>query len=400
MGEQGPKPGQGRKATAVPALLVKEHEVPLAEGDTIIGRGPDATISILGSLVSRRHAKLTSRDGRVTVEDVGSRNGVFVNGTRIASPVMLEEGDSLLIGTTQLTFFLGTPDGTPPPKRSVFDDQGNAAPEGEVLEDSSTRTAIRFESVDTVEFDREDVTIQGSRPPTPRASSAFHVKPIQTQPPPTSRRDGPPAESGALPRIQTLGRITPKPAIPGARTSAPPLVGPAVRPGSGSMTPPPAATTASPAPPSVRAPPREGGAQTSEQDPFSGALSVIDRMLARGDADAAARALSGQLARRLEQARAGAPLAADLTDTAAFRCLSLLELTGDPTWFDLLTELYTLAEVPMPNAVIDRVTPFVGLVPSASQQRLTGYQQLIREKLGEVDVEALDACERILSLGI
>lgn len=397
MGKQGPRPGQNRKPKAVPALLVKEHEVPLADGETLIGRGPEATLSILGSLVSRRHAKLTVCDGRVTAEDAGSRNGVFVNGARLDAPVMLEDGDTLLIGTTQLTFFLGTPDDAPPPKRCVFDEQGNMLPEGELIEDSNTRTAIRFESVDTVEFDREDVTIQGSRPPAPRVSSAFHAKPVDTDPPPTPKRDVPLPESGELPRIQTLGRIRARAAPSSAHTAAPPLVGPAVRPGSGSMTPPPRAISSPP--PSASPPPSSATALAAGNDPLLAALTVIDRMLARGDADAAARALSGHLARRLDSARAGTPLGTELSHTAAFRCLSLLELTGDPSWFDLLVELYTVAGVPMPTAVIDRVTPFAGVVPSTSQQGLTRYQQLIREKLGDVDVEELDACERILSLG-
>lgn len=129
------------------------------------------------------------------------------------------------------------------------------------------------------------------------------------------------------------------------------------------------------------------------------ALGIIDRMLARGDADAASRALGGHLGRRLDSARAGDAMPPQLVDQAAFRCVSLLELSGDPIWFDLTLELYFTAASPMPAALVERVAPFVGVVPSASQEALSQYQNLIRELLGEVDVEALEACELVLTLG-
>lgn len=383
----GMNPGPSRRPRAVPALLVKEHEVPLAEGETLIGRGGDARISILGSLVSRRHARLVCSDGRVTIEDLASRNGVFVNGARLAAPALLEDGDTVLIGTTQLTFFLGTPDeGESRPSKCVFDEQGNMVPESEVIEDFGRRTALRFESEDTVDFDREDVTVQGTRPPKPRLASALLQKPpTETEPPPTPRAKEPVVpSSGPLPKLQPIGRMSSSgpPAGPPSRprASAPPRVGPALRP--------------TPAPASV--PPR---APLSGQDPLLAALGVIDRMLARGDADAASRALLGHLGKRLDGARNGAALGAEVLDAAAFRCLSLLELTGDPSWFDAVLELHSVARAPMAHAVIDRLTPFVGVVPAQSLGLLGGYQRVLRDLLGEVDVDALEACERVLALG-
>ena len=389
MAKQGPEPGQSRKPRAVPALLIREHEVTLPEGETLIGRGPAARISILGSLISREHARLSCRDGRVTVVDAGSRNGVFVNGTRINTQVMLEDGDTLLVGTTQLTYFLGPPDDAPGPDRRVFDEQGNMLPEGEFADETPSRTELRFESVDTIEFDREEVTIQGTQPPKPRVPSAPHARlALDTESPSTPMLIVQPAalESGEMTRPLTIGRI--KPAVSRARktTSAPPppLVGPAVRP-----SPPPAAM------PELGSSPRAAPGQ----EPMEAALEIIDRMLVRGDADAASRALGGHLTRRLDSARAGESMPTPLVDKSALRCVSLLELTGDPRWFDLLIELYFTAAAPMPAALLERVAPFVGVVPSSSQQALGQYQNLIRELLGEVDVESLGACERILTLG-
>lgn len=381
---QGPKAGAGRRPRAIPSLLVREHEVPLAEGETVIGRGGEATISILGNLVSRKHARLVCADGRVTVEDLGSRNGVFVNGVRLVAPAMLEDGDTLLIGTTQLTYFLGAPGEEDSPRaRVVFDDQGNMVPEAAVADEWSTRTALRFESEDTVDFDREDVTVQGSRPPSPRMASALLQKPAtDTRPPPTPRaRDQVAPASGALPKLQ-LGRMTSSGPPSRPRPSAPPLVGPA-RP-----TPFPSTPSRPSSSPSLPG-----------QDPLLAALAVIDRMLGRGDTDAASRALSGHLAKRIASARAGAALSPEVLDAAALHCLSLLELSGEPSWFDAVLELHSVARAPLAHAVIDRLAPFVGVVPATSQARLADYQSVVREILGEVDVEALEACERILALG-
>ena len=50
--------------------------------------------------ISRKHARLYTRKGGVFVEDLGSTNGTFINGTRIASylPEQLLDGDVLLLG--------------------------------------------------------------------------------------------------------------------------------------------------------------------------------------------------------------------------------------------------------------------------------------------------------------
>jgi len=382
---RGQNPGPSRRPRAIPTLLIKDREVPLGEGETLIGRGGDVRISILGSLVSRHHAKLVSSDGRVTVADLGSRNGVFVNGVRLDAPALLEDGDTLLIGTTQLTFFLGNPEeGQDTQARAIFDDQGNLVPESALLDAPATRTLLQIEPEDTLDLDREDVTIQGTRPPPPRASSALLQKqPKETDPPPTPRvRDPVAPVSGPLAKL-SLGRVKPTPAPP-SRPSAPPRVGPA------RSTPPPATVLASR--------PLSSPSQAAV-DPLLAALGVIDRMLGRGDADAASRALTGHLQKRIATARTGTPLPREVIDGASLRCLALLELSGDPSWFDTVLELHLAARTPMTHAVIDRLSPFVGVVPGPSQDRLAEYQLLIRELLGDVDVDSLDACERVLTLG-
>jgi pSer/pThr/pTyr-binding forkhead associated (FHA) protein len=50
--------------------------------------------------VSRRHAILRDADAGLLIEDLGSLNGTFVNGERIAAPVALKPGDTVQLGNT------------------------------------------------------------------------------------------------------------------------------------------------------------------------------------------------------------------------------------------------------------------------------------------------------------
>jgi pSer/pThr/pTyr-binding forkhead associated (FHA) protein len=73
------------------------------EGANVIGRDPDATIHIESPAVSRHHARILVSNGDATLEDPGS-NGTHVNGSRIAAPVRLSDGDSIGLGTSTLRF--------------------------------------------------------------------------------------------------------------------------------------------------------------------------------------------------------------------------------------------------------------------------------------------------------
>jgi pSer/pThr/pTyr-binding forkhead associated (FHA) protein len=66
----------------------------------IVGRGQDAGLVLADDLVSRRHAQITPSGSGAVVEDLGSRNGTFVNGEGIHGPTRLEPGDQLQLGVT------------------------------------------------------------------------------------------------------------------------------------------------------------------------------------------------------------------------------------------------------------------------------------------------------------
>lgn len=73
-----------------------------------IGRARDAQIPLLHPSVSRAHASLAPEGGAVVIRDLNSRNGVYVNGHKIADRVLLKTGDRLQIG--ELRFILALPD--------------------------------------------------------------------------------------------------------------------------------------------------------------------------------------------------------------------------------------------------------------------------------------------------
>lgn len=78
---------------------------PLAEGETVIGRDPACChIALPGHHVSRTHAELIVKQGIVTVRDLSSANGTYVNGQRVNEAV-LKSGDQVCFDTITLTLF-------------------------------------------------------------------------------------------------------------------------------------------------------------------------------------------------------------------------------------------------------------------------------------------------------
>jgi pSer/pThr/pTyr-binding forkhead associated (FHA) protein len=71
------------------------------EEEIVIGR-EDTDIAIDDDEMSRRHAVVRRHANRLQVEDLGSTNGTFVDGTRIAEPTLLGGGAEIKVGTTVL----------------------------------------------------------------------------------------------------------------------------------------------------------------------------------------------------------------------------------------------------------------------------------------------------------
>jgi hypothetical protein len=95
---------QVRRATAV--LEINGESMPLMEPGLIIGRGADADLRVNDPGVSRRHVELRVSSGEdgahVSVHDLGSTNGVLVNGKRVQNAA-LADGAVIRIGNTAMT---------------------------------------------------------------------------------------------------------------------------------------------------------------------------------------------------------------------------------------------------------------------------------------------------------
>ena len=77
---------------------------PLRESIVSIGRGPDNTIQIIDSHMSRRHTLLIYNNRQWLVRDLGSKNGTLHNGESVEGDQLLQNGDQLLVGDTTFSF--------------------------------------------------------------------------------------------------------------------------------------------------------------------------------------------------------------------------------------------------------------------------------------------------------
>jgi hypothetical protein len=108
-GDEAEAPALEELGVQGPALVVRSGggragEMFMVEGErTVVGRSPDCEIFLDDVTVSRRHATVVRQGERVSIEDLGSLNGTFVNRRRVES-AQLEDGDEIQIGKYRLTF--------------------------------------------------------------------------------------------------------------------------------------------------------------------------------------------------------------------------------------------------------------------------------------------------------
>jgi hypothetical protein len=101
--------GQGHGETyppPAPLLELDGRPIPLTRAVTVVGRSGDVDVPLDDAGVSRRHAEIHVMDGRARVVDLGSTNGTFVDGERVAT-ADLHDGSTITVGRSRLTFRLG-----------------------------------------------------------------------------------------------------------------------------------------------------------------------------------------------------------------------------------------------------------------------------------------------------
>ncbi|HSC90028.1 MAG TPA: FHA domain-containing protein [Gaiellaceae bacterium] len=103
--------GLGRRASAGEVVVVRSpvlqrgRRYALDSAPLTIGRGGDNDLELRGDqYASAQHARIEPRGADVWVEDDGSTNGTYVNGTRIEGPHRLRPGDVVRIGETELRY--------------------------------------------------------------------------------------------------------------------------------------------------------------------------------------------------------------------------------------------------------------------------------------------------------
>jgi DNA-binding winged helix-turn-helix (wHTH) protein len=102
--ERAPAPGLLSGGTSGCRLLWAGREIPLPNGEHVLGRDEDCLVRSRSVRVSRRHARITVRGGRAVLEDLGSRNGTSLGGRRIEGPVELALGDTIEVGPEEIVF--------------------------------------------------------------------------------------------------------------------------------------------------------------------------------------------------------------------------------------------------------------------------------------------------------
>ncbi|MBE2179917.1 MAG: FHA domain-containing protein [Chthoniobacterales bacterium] len=81
------------------------HE--FVDNQLTVGRLGDNDIALDEGSVSSRHAQVVAQDGEVTLHDLGSTNGTFVNGEQVTGRRVLNDGDEIYFGSVRSVFLVG-----------------------------------------------------------------------------------------------------------------------------------------------------------------------------------------------------------------------------------------------------------------------------------------------------
>jgi DNA-binding winged helix-turn-helix (wHTH) protein len=106
----------GSSATSLPVarswLVWGPNELPLHDGENVIGRDPDCPVRVNSPRVSRHHARLTVAGTTATLEDLGSKNGTYLEGRLVEGSMSLSDGDEIIVGPAVFVFRAAAETGT------------------------------------------------------------------------------------------------------------------------------------------------------------------------------------------------------------------------------------------------------------------------------------------------
>jgi pilus assembly protein CpaF len=191
----------------------KRTVIPLRPPQAILGRAKGNTVRIPSAEVSRRHCRLILQDGLVTVEDLDSINGTFLNGRRIKEAEVVRPGDGLDVGPVHfvLDYQLS------PQAQARLRDQEDPVEMLEALADGEVVDVDQVEVSEPFEFDPEPLeelesleSLEEVQPLEDDLESLEEVEPIEPtsarptklppKPPPKAKPEParPPADDGMI----------------------------------------------------------------------------------------------------------------------------------------------------------------------------------------------------------
>jgi len=88
----------------VGSVVFRGREFPLQEGENILGRDATAGIQIDDTTVSRKHATITIQEDAVTLEDLDSKNGTYLDGVKLTEPASIRDGQTFVLGDASVLF--------------------------------------------------------------------------------------------------------------------------------------------------------------------------------------------------------------------------------------------------------------------------------------------------------
>jgi DNA-binding response OmpR family regulator len=96
----------------MPTLIIQEGQGAgrswlIGKEGVTIGRGEDCDVVLMERQVSRYHARIRRTDSQYILEDLGSKNGTYVNGRQVTGPYTLQDGDEIQIALCVKLGFVG-----------------------------------------------------------------------------------------------------------------------------------------------------------------------------------------------------------------------------------------------------------------------------------------------------
>lgn len=295
------------------------HDLAMAVGTFLIGRGADCQLALDDVLVSRRHAAIqVADDDSAVLEDLGSRNGVFLNGVRVEKSAKLQDGDLIRIGSQDICFYhVGDGDEHPTSAPRALRVTMQAIPAADL---AAVRALIEAE-----------------------ATSAPNSRPAPVSRPAVSSRRMPTSTPSLL--IHDLSPVDPDDPEESTTIASSPL-------GLG------------------------GAGRMVTGLKIIG--SVADKALALGRAEEAERILHRSLMD--VQARAGkGEVDTELAERAAGYAVRLANATGRGSWIDYVFQLYTSLRTVLPARLVDELYAAVRKVKATDKVVLRAYTSCLKQ---------------------